>query len=532
MVSRKFVSGALIAALMITSIGSGLSVSAQQRAYRVSEQEVDQLLRRIEQGSIRFRQSLYTALNQTRIDGTRQEDNINDFVRNFETSTATLRDRFRQRRDVATDVSEVLNRAAFIDRFMVRQNLAATAERDWASLRSDLDVLARYYTVTWRWDTGTPERGDAGRRWDDRSDRRDDRSDRRRMANLLTGTYQVDTARSDRVGRAARIATRGLSTEQQQRMREVISRRMEAPEMIAIEREGRNITIASTRAPQVTFEADGRERVEQTPRGRTIRIRTELVGDRLTVTSTGDRGNDFSVIFDAFNNGRELRVTRQMEAESLSQPVIVNSYYNKTSDVAQLDLYRETSPVAGDVRDDSRLSDEQMVAILDRSLTSRQAREGDRFTMTVQSPPEYRGAVIEGYLARVDRGGRVSGRTEMAINFERIRMPGGATRSFDGYIESIRTPNGEDVRVDNEGIVSERNSQTTRTVTRTGIGAAVGAVIGAIAGGGKGAAIGAAVGAGTGAGSVFVQGRDELDLMSGTEFTIRTNLPLAGQRPR
>lgn len=525
MVSRKFVSGALIAALMITSIGSGLSVSAQQRAYRVSEQEVDQLLRRIEQGSIRFRQSLYTALNQTRIDGTRQEDNINDFVRNFETSTATLRDRFRQRRDVATDVSEVLNRAASIDRFMVRHNLAATAERDWADLRSDLDVLARYYTVTWRWDTGTPERGDAGRRWDDRSDRR-------RLANLLTGTYQVDTARSDRVGRAARIATRGLSTEQQQRLREVISRRMEAPEMIAIDREGRNITIASTRAPQVTFEADGRERVEQTPRGRTIRVRAELVGDRLTVTSTGDRGNDFSVIFDAFNNGRELRVTRQMEAESLSQPVIVNSYYNKTSDVAQLDLYRETSPVAGDVRDDSRLPDEQMIAILDRSLTSRQAREGDRFTMTVQSPPEYRGAVIEGYLARVDRGGRVSGRTEMAINFERIRMPGGATRSFDGYIESIRTPNGEDVRVDNEGIVSERNSQTTRTVTRTGIGAAVGALIGAIAGGGKGAAIGAAVGAGTGAGSVFVQGRDELDLMSGTEFTIRTNLPLAGQRPR
>jgi hypothetical protein len=530
MISRKLVSAALIAALMITSIGAGLSVSAQQRAYRVSEQEVDQLLRRIEQGSVRFRQSLYMALNQTPIDGTRQEDNINDFVRNFETSTATLRDRFRQRRDVATDVSEVLNRAAFIDRFMQRHNLAATAERDWADLRSDLDVLSRYYTVTWRWDTGTSERGDAGRRWDDR--RWDDRSDRRRLANMLTGTYQVDTARSDRVGRAARIATRGLSTEQQQRIREMISRRMEAPEMIAIEREGRNITIASTRAPQVTFEADGRERVEQTPRGRTIRVRAELVGDRLTVTSTGDRGNDFSVTFDAFNNGRELRVTRRMEAESLSQPVTVTSYYNKTSEVAQLDLYRETSPVVGDVREGSRLPDEQMVAILDRSLTSRQAREGDRFTMTVQSPPEYRGAVIEGYLARVDRGGRISGRTEMAINFERIRMPGGATRSFDGYIESIRTPNGEEVRVDNEGIVSERNSQTTRTVTRTGIGAALGAVIGAIAGGGTGAAIGAAVGAGAGAGSVFVQGRDELDLMSGTEFTIRTNLPMAGLRPR
>jgi hypothetical protein len=46
-------------------------------------------------------------------------------------------------------------------------------------------------------------------------------------------------------------------------------------------------------------------------------------------------------------------------------------------------------------------------------------------------------------------------------------------------------------------------------------------VIGAVTGGGKGAAIGAAVGAGTGAGSVFIQGRDDLELMSGTEFRIR-----------
>ena len=62
-------------------------------------------------------------------------------------------------------------------------------------------------------------------------------------------------------------------------------------------------------------------------------------------------------------------------------------------------------------------------------------------------------------------------------------------------------------------------------MTRTGIGAAIGAVIGAVAGGGKGAAIGAAVGAGVGAGSVFIQGRNDLDLMYGTEFVIRVSAP-------
>ena len=118
---RHSLSAALVVVLTITTMGAGLSVSAQERPYRVSQQqEVDQLLRRIETRSTQFRQSLYAALNQSRIDGTRQEDNINEFVRNFETATANLRDRFRQRRDVAGDVSEVLTQAAFIDRKLAR----------------------------------------------------------------------------------------------------------------------------------------------------------------------------------------------------------------------------------------------------------------------------------------------------------------------------------------------------------------------------------------------------------------------------
>jgi uncharacterized protein YcfJ len=113
----------------------------------------------------------------------------------------------------------------------------------------------------------------------------------------------------------------------------------------------------------------------------------------------------------------------------------------------------------------------------------------------------------------------------LSLTFERIRMPNGSSFAFDGYVESVRTLNGDDVRVNNEGTVSERSNQTTETVTRTGIGAALGALIGAVAGGGKGAAIGAAVGAGAGAGSIFIQGRDDLDLVSGTEFRIRAAAP-------
>jgi hypothetical protein len=82
------------------------------------------------------------------------------------------------------------------------------------------------------------------------------------------------------------------------------------------------------------------------------------------------------------------------------------------------------------------------------------------------------------------------------------------------------------VRVDNEGAVQESDSRGSTTAKRAGIGTAVGAIIGAITGGGKGAAIGAIIGAGAGAGSVYVQGRDDLELLSGTEVTVRSTGPL------
>ena len=112
----------------------------------------------------------------------------------------------------------------------------------------------------------------------------------------------------------------------------------------------------------------------------------------------------------------------------------------------------------------------------------------------------------------------------MTFDFDSIRTRDGRSYAFAGILESVRTPNGDTVRVDNEGAVRD-SDQTKTTVTRTAIGTAVGAIIGAIAGGGKGAAIGAVIGAGAGAGSVYVQGRDDLQLTAGTEVTVRATGP-------
>ena len=167
---------------------------------------------------------------------------------------------------------------------------------------------------------------------------------------------------------------------------------------------------------------------------------------------------------------------------------------------------------------------ESLVAVLNNDLTTKQTKQGDRFTMTVRQPSQYEGAVIEGTVGSVDEGGRLSGRSEMSLNFDTIRLRNGQTYRFAGILESVRTLNGDAIKVDNEGS-AQGASQTTQTIQRAGIATAVGAVIGAIAGGGKGAAIGGIIGAAGGAGSVFILGKDNLELPSGTELTIRSSGP-------
>jgi hypothetical protein len=364
-----------------------------------------------------------------------------------------------------------------------------------------------------------------------RSDRYSQGSSRSGYSNSrLSGTWRLNAGRSDDQRAAAERATRNLDSNDRQRVQENLLRRLEAPETLAIDRRWRTITMASTRAPQVTFEANGIETVETTRSGRERRTRVTLTGDRLSVRSLGDWGSDYEAVFEPLDWGRRLRVTRSLYTERLGQVVVARSVYDRVSDVAQLDLDRRQpdsslsydSPARGDfiVPDGVMLS-----ARLNQPLSTKYTREGERFTLNVVEPGQYRGAVIEGVVASSNRSGRVSGRADMTLDFERIRMRDGRTYNFAGTIENVSLPSGERVRVDREGNVKEDDSQTSRTVTRSAIGGAIGALIGAIAGGGKGAAIGAAVGVGAGAGSVFIEGRDDLEMPSGAEIVIRASSP-------
>lgn len=283
--------------------------------------------------------------------------------------------------------------------------------------------------------------------------------------------------------------------------------RLSAPETLAIDRNDRTVTLASSSGRPVTFEADGTSRPERGYAGASANTRATLFGDQLVVTTTGTGGSDYQVTFEPLDNDRELRVTRRILDAALSQPVIVQSFYRRSSAEARWD-------VDAGVPDGTRL-----LATLDKALSTRTARSEDRFTLTTRSPLQYEGAVIEGIVSSANASDRLSGRAEMTLSFETIRMRDGRSYPFTGTLETIRTPDGETLHVDS-GTTVEDDSQAMKTVERSAIGAALGAIVGAISGGGKGAAIGAAIGAGGGAGTVIVQGRSQLDLDRGTELAI------------
>jgi hypothetical protein len=358
--------------------------------------------------------------------------------------------------------------------------------------------------------------------------RRGSRNNRVQSISRLTGTYRFDR-RSSNDGRiAAEQATRNLPERNRQRVLDNLLARLDSPESIAIQQTGRTtITMASSNAPQVTFEADGQDRTETTDRGRTLTTRAALTGDRLEINTSGDRSMDFNVAFESQNNGQRLMVTRRIYGERLDQPVEVVSYYDKNSNVARWDIYHgQTANGNHDGNGGTEITainiadGTQFVAVLNNDLSTNGSQDRAPFTATVREPSQYSGAVINGYVTGIERSGRVTGRSQMTLNFENIRLRSGQTYRFTGLVESVKS-NGNNVRVDNEGNAQGSN-QTQTTGIRAAIGTGIGAIIGAIAGGGKGAAIGAGVGAGAGVGSVYVQSSDDLELRSGSELTIRS----------
>jgi hypothetical protein len=131
--------------------GFSIVARAQDTPYRLSDKDVKKLMAQLKKDTGRFRKSLDSSLDRSRLNGTNREDDINTIVKNYEDATERLYSRFKDNKSVGADVEAVLDGAAERDRFMARRLASEKAERDWAAVREDLRRLADAYNVSWRW---------------------------------------------------------------------------------------------------------------------------------------------------------------------------------------------------------------------------------------------------------------------------------------------------------------------------------------------------------------------------------------------
>jgi len=311
--------------LFAVSITAASNAQAQVRATRVSDRQIQTVLTRIEIRTDDFRRQVDRGLDRSTANGTSSEDAINNYVRDFETATDNLRRNFDSRRAVAADVQEVLNRASFINGFMRDYRLNSAAQRTWNVLRTDLNTLARYYNVSWNWNT-TYNPGN-------------------QFGTMLTGTYRLNTSQSDNV---ANIVNSSISadttTNRDDRVRRNLERRLASPETLVIDKVNNQVTIGSNLSPQVTLDADGVRRTETNPNGRSVSVRATTLSNGLEIAYEGDRTNDFFLTFMPMNNG-QLRVTRRLYLENRNQTVTVNSVYDKISQTADFSRVNTTTNV-------------------------------------------------------------------------------------------------------------------------------------------------------------------------------------------
>ncbi len=442
------------------------------------------------------------------------------------------------RRENRDDINEIVAAAKDVDASLRTASINRSLQNDWSNVKRSIESLASKYGATANWNTrisNIPRSSRAGVP-------APSRSTSAMSSDGLTGTYRLDTARSENIADILSSSSVGGSQKQD------LESKLEAPEELAIQLRGNQVTLASSKAEPLTIVADGRDNNDNSS-GKSVRVRATLRGQDLTVSSLGGE-TDYTITFSPADNGRTLKVTRRITTSYLNETIFAESVYTRTDAVARLgidngggtapddDTYSSNDPNDANAQYGSTPSvvtprigefivpnGTQVSGVLENPIDTKVSQNNDRFRMTVQTPDEFRGAIIEGYISGVGRSGQVSGRSNVTFNFTKITLRDGKAYDFAGTLQGIKDAQGKDVKIDAEG-TAKGDSQTKETAKRGGIGAGIGALIGAIAGGGKGAVIGAVIGGGAGAGSVAIQGRDDIQLQQGSVITVTSSSPI------
>ena len=129
--------------LIIVAIVLTVGVSNAQVQQKISEQELKDLLARIDTDTDRFAKTADKAMDKSGFDGTAREDELNNHLKNFKKATEALKND-HSAANAKANFETVLHHGVAIENFL-RRNPLDGVEEDWATLRSGLGELATWF---------------------------------------------------------------------------------------------------------------------------------------------------------------------------------------------------------------------------------------------------------------------------------------------------------------------------------------------------------------------------------------------------
>ncbi len=178
-------------ALAVMMMGLTVIASAQGRNNRrnngsygnTSYYNLDSTIKNLRNNSRSFRDNLDRELDNSRYDGSRREDQLNDLAKRFEKAAKDLDGAYDNNRDFnrsRDEAQRVIGYGSQLDQALSvsRANRNSNLRGQWDSIESDLRTISQAYGVSYN-----GRRGNNGGIWDNDRNDRDDRNDRNRGNN-------------------------------------------------------------------------------------------------------------------------------------------------------------------------------------------------------------------------------------------------------------------------------------------------------------------------------------------------------------
>jgi hypothetical protein len=139
-----------VAILCVVGLLSLPAAPAQTGGSRLSDSELEKLIDRAENLTNDLDDDFSDSLDKTRLDGTDEEDRLQHQAEALEDTMDEIHSAYKKRAgsdEIKDKVHRALTIAADIDRVVVKYRLTEEVEGDWKQLRSDLNAMARHFSL-------------------------------------------------------------------------------------------------------------------------------------------------------------------------------------------------------------------------------------------------------------------------------------------------------------------------------------------------------------------------------------------------